>query len=578
MDGYALRRADTTGPVTLRVVGEVAAGTSWQGTLAPGETVRIMTGAPLPDGADVVVPVERTSTGTFAPDGARPDATDVTVPALSPGDRAHVRRRGEDVAAGDVVAPAGTVVTARLAALAAALGHATLAVHRAPVVAVLSTGGELTPAGAPLGPGRIPDSNSVLVAGAVRDAGACALRTGGVPDTPEALAAALDAAVGAGADLIVTTGGVSVGAHDVVRTLLATPPGPDAGASDVDVAAVGMQPGKPQALARWRGVPWLAAPGNPTGAYASFELFVRPMLARLRGLAGDADGADDARVVAEGWRSPRDRQQLVPVRTDDDGRVAPVGDGHRLSALALADGLAVVPADVVEVRAGDTVAVRRFAAAGRPRTGTAPGVVFDAVVLAGGRAQRLGVPKPGVTLAGRTLLDHALAAARDARRTVVVGPAELARDGVTVVREDPPFGGRSPGSPPAWPPSPACTRRLGGARARPRVRRAARARRGPAAARGRVRARGRRPRRRVPRPRRARPVARRGVRPGGARTRADRRGGRRGRARGRERAIARRGAALRRGRRPGRPERRRRHVGRCGQARRRTRPRRPAGP
>ena len=442
MDGYALRRADAGNAATLRVVGEVAAGSARVGAVATGEAVRIMTGAPVPAGADVVVPVERTSTGTFTPDdgGAHPDTADVTVPALTPDDRAHVRRRGEDVAAGEVVAPAGTVVTARLAALAAALGHATLAVRRPPTVAVLSTGDELTPAGEPLAPGRIPDSNSVLVAGAVRDAGARALRTGGVPDTPEALAAALDDAVAAGADLIVTTGGVSVGAHDVVRTLLATPPGTGAGATDVDVAAVGMQPGKPQALARWRGIPWLAAPGNPTGAYASFELFVRPMLERLRGLAVADDTAEE-RVVAGGWRSPRDRQQLVPVRTDDDGRVTPVGDGHRLSALALADGLAVVPADVVEVRPGDTVPVRRFTA-GRPRTGSAePGVAFDAVVLAGGRAQRLGVPKPGVTLAGRTLLDHALTATRGARRTVVVGPPELARDGVTIVREDPPFGG-----------------------------------------------------------------------------------------------------------------------------------------
>ena len=457
MDGYAFRRSDAGQAATLRVIGEVAAGSAWDRVVGPGEAVRIMTGAPLPDGADVVVPVERTSTGTFAPavadaagiEGAAglapSDADGVTVPALLPDDRAHVRRRGEDVTAGAVVAAAGTVVSARLAALAAALGHATLPVHRPPVVAVLSTGDELTPAGSPLAPGRIPDSNSVLLAGAVRGAGARALRTGGVPDTTEGLAAALDEAVRAGADLLVTTGGVSVGAHDVVRALLAAAPGPEAGASSVDVAAVGMQPGKPQALARWRGVPWVAAPGNPTGAYASFELFVRPMLARLRGLPAAADAVDELRAVATGWRSPRERQQLVPVRVDDDGRVAPVGDGHRLSALALADGLAVVPADTHEVHVGDAVRVRRFAPATETPpvagSGTDAGMRFDAVVLAGGRAERLGVPKPGVTLAGRTLLDHALAATSAARTTVVVGPPELSRAGVTVVREDPPFGG-----------------------------------------------------------------------------------------------------------------------------------------
>ncbi|HWK93390.1 MAG TPA: gephyrin-like molybdotransferase Glp [Luteimicrobium sp.] len=460
MDGYALRRSDAAEEVTLGVIGEVAAGSAWLGAVATGEAVRIMTGAPLPAGADVVVPVERTSTGSFAPGaGAGPSDTDrVTVPALTADDRTHVRRRGEDVTAGTVVAPAGTVVSARLAALAAALGHATLPVHRPPVVAVVSTGDELAPAGAPLGPGRIPDSNSVLLAGAVRGAGARAIRTGGVPDSPEALAAALDDAVRAGADLLVTTGGVSVGAHDVVRALLAAPPAdagrgdaapaeaPVGGATEADVAAVGMQPGKPQALARWRGVPWVAAPGNPTGAYASFELFVRPMLARLRGLTGRAtgDAVDESRVAATGWRSPRGRQQLVPVRLDDAGRVAPVGDGHRLSALALADGLAVVPAEAPEVRTGDAVRVRRFAPAPETPAARHPaetGVRFDAVVLAGGRAERLGVPKPGVTLAGRTLLDHALAATAAARQTVVVGPPELSRPGITVVREDPPFGG-----------------------------------------------------------------------------------------------------------------------------------------
>ncbi|MGC5165596.1 gephyrin-like molybdotransferase Glp [Luteimicrobium sp. DT211] len=449
MDGYALRRADAAGAATVTIIGEAAAGTTFDGVVGPGEAVRIMTGAPLPDGADVVVPVERTSARTFAPDGdAPPDERHVTVPALTADDRAHVRRRGEDVAADAVVANAGTVVSARLAALAAALGHGTLPVHRPPVVAVLSTGDELTPAGAPLAPGRIPDSNSVLLAGAVRGAGARAVRTGGVPDTPAALAAALDGAVRAGADLLVTTGGVSVGAHDVVRALLARLPGDAAAepgaATDADVAAVGMQPGKPQALARWRGVPWVAAPGNPTGAYASFELFVRPMLARLRGVRGP-EPTDESRVVAAGWRSPRGRQQIVPVRLDDAGRVAPVGDGHRLSALARADGLAVVPADTHEVDVGDAVPVRRFtpAAEAPPLLDgpTDPRVVFDAVVLAGGRAERLGVPKPGVTLAGRTLLDHALAATRAARRTVVVGPPELARPGVAVVREDPPFGG-----------------------------------------------------------------------------------------------------------------------------------------
>ncbi|MFJ4108910.1 molybdopterin molybdotransferase MoeA [Oerskovia enterophila] len=397
MDGYAVRSADlatasAASPVTLRVVGDIAAAptatvptpgpAAGQSTTpptgsplteagspatpadappttrpahAPGEATRIMTGAPVPDWCDAVVPVERTSTRRFTP-GAPLDPT-IQVDAPS---RANIRRRAEDVAIGDLVAAAGAPTTARLVSAAASAGHASLAVHRVPRVAVLSTGSELVPVGTAPGPGQIPDSNSLLLAACVRDAGGVPVRVGAVPDTAEALRAVLDD-VAPHVDLIVTSGGVSAGAFDVVKEVLSGTQDaaltPAQGPSDVLLVAVGMQPGKPQAAARWRGTPMLGLPGNPVSAYVSFRAFVRPAVRRL---AGHPDPAEPLveRVAAEGWRSPAGRQQFLPVRFVGDDGVAPVGPGaHHVSALTRADAIAVVPPEVEAVGPGDTVRV-----------------------------------------------------------------------------------------------------------------------------------------------------------------------------------------------------------------------------
>lgn len=384
MDGYAVRAQDVAGatpsaPVVLRVVGDVAAGDAGPAGLdlglGPGEAVRIMTGAPVPPGANAVVPVERTSTGRFTPGAAGSGPTTVAVHDAS---RTHVRPRGEDVRRGDVVVGAGTVLTARHVSVAASAGHAAVPVHRAPRVAVLSTGSELVAPGTTPGPGRIPDSNSVLLAASARAAGARVVRRGAVGDSAAALVATLDGLLdtfdGAPPDLLVSTGGVSAGAFDVVREVLdpatrAGTPWQDA-VTDTRLVAVGMQPGRPQGLARWRGVPWLALPGNPVSAYVSFELFVRPVVDRLRGVPAPGR-ALVRRVAAAGWSSPAGREQLVLVRhTEPDGaHVVPAGrrpeedatargsGSHRLSALAHADALAVVGADVTAVAPGDPVQV-----------------------------------------------------------------------------------------------------------------------------------------------------------------------------------------------------------------------------
>lgn len=413
MDGYAVRSADLSGatpgaPVTLRLVADVPAGGNLgdgpSPRVGPGEAARIMTGAPVPAGADVVVPVEETSTGRFVAGGPRGATVTLPVGRSTTPRRAHVRRRAEDVRRGDVVLAAGSTLTARHVSVAASAGYATLPVHRRPRVAVLSTGSELVPAGEVPGPGCLPDSNSVLLAAAAREAGAVVVRRGGVGDTVAELAAALDDVLGAAwpddagsaaarPDLVVTTGGVSAGAFDVARELLGSAPdapdapdasdaldvpdplapgrstGPAAGAvTDARVVAVGMQPGKPQGLARWRGVPWLALPGNPVSAFVSFELFVRPAIDRLRGVR-EPRRTLVTRAAGEGWASPVGREQLVLVRHTglDDARVVPAGrhgDGggpgsgsHRLSALVHADAVAVVPADVTAVVPGDSLQV-----------------------------------------------------------------------------------------------------------------------------------------------------------------------------------------------------------------------------
>ncbi|MEU4364826.1 gephyrin-like molybdotransferase Glp [Promicromonospora sp. NPDC023987] len=379
MDGYAVRLADLPpdgSPVTLQVTGDVAAGESDLAEVGPGQALRIMTGAPLPSGADAVVPVEHTSTGRFVAGAPRSESS-VTL-ARRP--RAHVRGAGEDVRQGDLLAHAGTAVTAPLVGALAASGTVRVLVRRRPLVAVLSTGSELVPAGEPLGPGQITDSNGPMLAAAARASGADVVRLGPVPDDPAALRAALDDAVrpagGAGrsgADLIVTAGGVSAGAADVVREVLAASgPGSDGGSglTDVDVATVAMSPGKPQALARWRGVPWLALPGNPVGAYASFELFARPAIDRLRGEKAPGGPRPVALAAAAGWAGAPGRLRVVPVRLvpmPDGGAgagttasavgVVPTGSHHALSALAAADGLALVPPGVEKVCAGDSVQV-----------------------------------------------------------------------------------------------------------------------------------------------------------------------------------------------------------------------------
>lgn len=353
MDGYAVRAADVAAaapdrPVVLPVVADLPAGSAELVEVGPGQAARIMTGAPLPPGADAVVPVEDT-------DGAT-DRVAVHVPAR-PG--AHVRRTGEDVVPGDLVLAAGTLLAERHVAAAAAAGVAALPVHRRPRVLVLATGSELVPPGAPRARGQISDSNSFLLAAAVAGAGGLAVRVPPVPDEPAALRAVLAEHDGA-VDAVVTAGGVSVGAYDVVKAALT-------GWGDVGFVQVAMQPGKPQGLGRLPGgTPVYCLPGNPVSVFVSFEVLVRPALLRMRGLVR-VDRPHLQVRAADGWRTPVDRTQYMPVALAGTPPVArravAGGSGSHLAAgLARADGLAVVPAEVPEVVPGDPLTVMRFEA------------------------------------------------------------------------------------------------------------------------------------------------------------------------------------------------------------------------
>ncbi|PKW09404.1 molybdopterin molybdochelatase [Streptomyces sp. 1222.5] len=373
MDGYAVRVADVAGasqefPAVLDVVGDVAAGAADPVRVGPGQAARIMTGAPLPPGAEAVVPVEWTDGGlgegpvsgmrarSLAPEGAAGHVR-VHRPAEA---RAHVRDKGSDVRAGDLALEAGTILGPPQIALLAAIGRGTVRVRPRPRVVVLSTGSELVQPGEQLGPGRIYDSNSFALTAAARDAGAIAYRVGAVADDAETLRSTIEDQL-IRADLLVTTGGVSVGAYDVVKEALESVGDEDVAGAGVEFRKLAMQPGKPQGFGSIGPdhTPLLALPGNPVSSYVSFELFVRPAVRALMGLT-DLHRPRTRAVLKgdEALRSPKGRRQFLR-GAYTDGEVTPVGGAgsHLIAALAQADALIVVPEDAESVEPGAEVEV-----------------------------------------------------------------------------------------------------------------------------------------------------------------------------------------------------------------------------
>jgi len=349
MDGYAVTFADVATasedhPVHLPVLGEMAAGQTRLFAMSPGTAVRIMTGAPIPQGAEAVVPVEWTDAGVAA----------VRI-FQAPAEGQHIRRRGEDVQTGDILLEDGAVLGPRQLGLLASVGRAQVRSRPRPRVVIMSTGSELREPGTTLSHDSIYDANSYMLAAAATAAGAIAYRVGIVTDDPDEFTNALSDQL-VRADLVVTSGGVSKGAYDVVKEVLSE-------LGSVAFGEVAMQPGKPQGfgMVGEDSTPIFTLPGNPVSSYVSFEVFVVPAIRRMMGRLPYRRPLVRA-VVDQGFSSAPERRQFVRARFEIDkmgAHVSPVGGhgSHLMGDLSDANALIVVPEDVTRVPPGSQVQV-----------------------------------------------------------------------------------------------------------------------------------------------------------------------------------------------------------------------------
>ena len=371
MDGIAVRSADLVGPsrhpggagcddpvappldtVQLRIIATVAAGHPVTTPLVPGTCARIMTGAPLPPGADAVVMREHLHAVPGEPDR-------VAVPTGTAAGR-HVRRAGEEFGVGDRLLPAGTRIHGGTLGLLAAQGHTTVRVHRRPRVAILATGDELVAPGQALGPGQIHASNTAALAGLVAEAGGEPVDCGVAPDTLSGTRAALERALAAAPDLLLTTGGVSVGDFDHVRTAM--------GEAGMDLAfyKVRMKPGKPLAVGTIGGIPTFGLPGNPVSSQVCFLEFVRPLLLQALGEARPFLPVVDA-VLTHPLRRRAGRSEFLRVALDRSGPTLratslTLHSSGQVGAMARIDGLAMLHHEATHVDAGDTLPVQLLGA------------------------------------------------------------------------------------------------------------------------------------------------------------------------------------------------------------------------
>jgi molybdopterin molybdotransferase len=361
MDGYAVRAEDIANasrerPVTLRVIGDLAAGYTAEKAVEPKTAMRIMTGAPLPAGADTVVRFEETSEGTESRESRKDHATVQILKAIRKGD--NIRAAGEDIHAGEVVLPKGTVVRPAEIGVLASLGFGEVEVHRRPRVAILATGDELVGIDEPIAPGKIRNSNEYTNAAAV-------LRTGGIPiqlgiarDNMADLTGKIRAGLEAGADLFITSAGVSVGDYDMVKDVLNSE-------GAMHFWQVKMKPGKPLAFGVLHGkkpVPLLGLPGNPVSALMSFEVFARPAILTMLGKTRFGRPTVRA-VLEEDVENSADRRNFIRVHVEKSGdKLVARSTGEQgsgiLTSVVRANGLLVVPEDVKLVRAGETVDIQ----------------------------------------------------------------------------------------------------------------------------------------------------------------------------------------------------------------------------
>ena len=365
MDGYAVRADDIVGaskerPATLRVIGDVAAGYTASRAVERGTAMRIMTGAPLPQGADTVVRFEETSEGVEARGAGKHRETVEILRATRRGD--NVRAAGEDIHAGEIVLPKGTVVRAAVIGVLASLGKKEVSVHRRPRVAILATGDELVDVDAPIAPGKIRNSNEYTNAAAVLKAGGIPIRLGIARDNIDDLTAKIRAGLDADADLFLTSAGVSVGDYDMVKDVLNAE-------GEMRFWQVKMKPGKPLAFGVLRGnaehrrdVPLLGLPGNPVSAMISFEVFARPAILTMLGKTTLTRPSVRATLLedVENTASRRNFIRVVVERREGGYAARMTGEQGSgiLTSVARANGLLIVPEDVTLVRQGTLVDVQ----------------------------------------------------------------------------------------------------------------------------------------------------------------------------------------------------------------------------
>jgi molybdopterin molybdotransferase len=353
MDGYAVRADDLSDiPATLRIVAEIPAGAGFGGMLGPREAARIFTGAPLPDGADTIIIQEDTE--------RHGDRVEVKEGAAR---GRYVRPAGLDFAEGDLLLRAGKRLSPRDIGLAAAMNRPWLFVYRRPLVAILSTGDEIVMPGDPIGPHQIVSSNALALAAFVTACGGVPILVGNAPDDPDALRRI--AAAARGVDLFVTTGGVSVGEHDLVRDVLS-----EEGLA-IDFWEIAMRPGKPLMFGHYRGTPMLGLPGNPVSTLVCSLLFLKPAIDRLSGLPDAAEAPATARLAVALKQNDR-RQDYLRARlahaADGVLETVPfeVQDSSMMGPLAAADCLVMRPPHAPPLPAGSTVPIIPFPAGALP--------------------------------------------------------------------------------------------------------------------------------------------------------------------------------------------------------------------
>jgi molybdopterin molybdotransferase len=361
MDGFAVRASNTKfatkdQPALIRVMMDIPAGSAPEGTIYPGQSARIMTGAPMPDGTDAVIPVEDTNQyGEWKPgaDAPLPPIVEMYA-AVNSGD--NVRTVGEDIKAGQTILAAGTRIGAAELGVLAALGQAEVTVKRRPRVAILSGGDELVDVSEPLTPGKIRDVNGYTLYGLISANGGIPIRIPVARDTLEDTKLRFQEALDHKPDLIISSAGVSVGAFDVVRAVMEE-------MGQIDFWRINLRPGKPLAYGTLGGVPFFGLPGNPVSAMVTFDVFVRPTLLKL---SGRTDSVPTVEATLRGTLKSDGRRSYIRVTlTREDGQYVAESTGTQssgaLTSMVRADGLLVIPEGVLEARAGDKFPVRLLA-------------------------------------------------------------------------------------------------------------------------------------------------------------------------------------------------------------------------